>query len=232
MDIATPLVKTETTEDLILLEDPSYHDFSKDENLASKTTSKKNSIDCDASSTKPEVSEKVCQNIGTNWIKLHSFSISCKPLKEQFLSDYTKYLQIVKLLTMDYERLFIDIRSFNNYNIASRFGVTLHISEFRWLINKLFKCKPGIRQEGKRTLFLTKGEKFSYNTKLISLSKKSDLWINYGEIKALLNQYSEINKVIKEEVNNIKNEISGKFVVDEVDQEVNDLDKEVPMEID
>ncbi len=157
----------------------------------------------------------------SQWINLYSIAVTTKPVKEQFLSDYTKYLQLNKFHSTNYSRLYIDIRSFNNNNIPSKYGVTLYISEFRWLIGRLFKNKAGVKQEGKRTLVVTKGEKFSMKVTFSSSFKKSELWLNYGEIKSIKENYQSVNNIIKEESLKFKSEICDDFIVDEIEKEIN-----------
>jgi len=156
----------------------------------------------------------------SEWIPLYRIAVTTKPVKEQFLSIYTKYLQLTKLNSTYYSRLFVDIRGFNNDNIPSKFGVTLYLSEFRWIISRLFKNKAGVRQEGKRTLTVTKGDKFSMKINLKSSFKKSELWLNYGEIKCLKETYQTVNSVIKGEAYKFKSELSEDFNVDEIEYEI------------
>jgi len=213
MDVAAPIIKTEQV-DVLLLQDPTMEEFAKEEKLDYVN---EHSMEVCASSINTKAFEKVCENIESQWETMHRFAITCKPLKEQFLSEYTKYLQVVKLVTMDYERIYIDIRGFNNANIPSKFGVTLTISEFRWVINRFFKCKTGLMQEGNRTLTVTRGDKFSWNIKLKTSHKISDLWLNYGEINSLLDQYRDINKAIKDVPIYYKSQHNGNIEDNKVD---------------
>jgi hypothetical protein len=150
---------------------------------------------CDERENNLLVSEKEVKHSKDDWKCLYSAPLSFNLLKDDYQQEYVRILEIVR---NENKKIFIDIRSYKNCSIPTRYGVTLYVSEFHWLISRFFKNKPGVKQQGKRIILVTKEKNFSMKIKVKSSSKKT-LYLNYGEIKCLKRLYDEVKNKLKEE---------------------------------